>query len=62
MSQVISGMEIDGEVLQVGDYILLTQQSNADENGVWVAGKKAEETKRPAQGLAYKTPTHRQTI
>ena len=51
MSLIASGLGIDGEVLQVGDHILLTQQSNADENGVWVAGKKAEETKRPVQGL-----------
>jgi hypothetical protein len=47
LSDVVSGREFDGTALQKGDLVLLTQQANTSENGVWVVGGVAAEIKRP---------------
>ena len=47
LSELIGGKDIDGVVLQKGDYVLLTQQTSSSENGVWVVGATAAETRRP---------------
>ena len=44
LSELIGGKDIDGVVLQKGDYVLLTQQTSSSENGVWVVGATAAET------------------
>lgn len=58
LSEIASGLDLDGDVLQAGDYVLLTQQTNATENGVWVVGKKAEETQRPMLGRVTTDAPH----
>ena len=47
MAELIPGKRIDNEILQVGDLILLTQQTNASENGVWRIGENAAGLARP---------------
>ena len=43
LSELVPGKDVDGTVLQKGDAVLLTQQSNTSENGVWITGGSAQE-------------------
>ena len=65
LGELVPGKQLDGLVLQKGDYVLLhgpvlrrvgngpspTQQTNTSENGVWAIGSTAQEIKRPAKYL-----------
>ena len=51
LSELVSSKVIDGITLQSGDYVLLIQQTEVMENGVWIMGTNPSDLKRPPSYL-----------